>query len=307
MKSPSGPPCRFQPRHSREGKDTQSFLIGNAPTRINRHNPDVPQMRPDVPLTQLSARSGPRTSGRMRGPTVPIHTVAGSLPCGSSRQCRFSDLVCPGPPAPPSSCGKRRARTAPVSCFGAGRRMLSGRRVLLPGRPGYAVAGRVRPLSDAVPADGNAQPEREMHGTLLDRNPLGRVLHRQQIGCDEEVDPAGAQVHGQAHGAALVVDDRVAARQREPPCGLEVHRTGEVVARLELPEAGRVEQAESDFVTPYLVLDAGVERGVEALGRTLRPGRRELQQVHVEVGLFGRLAVFDLHARELHAFDRAAL
>lgn len=101
MKSPSGPPCRFQPRHSREGKDTQSFLIGNAPTRINRHNPDVPQMRPDVPLTQLSARSGPRTSGRMRGPTVPIHTVAGSLPCGSSRQCRFSDLVCPGPPAPP--------------------------------------------------------------------------------------------------------------------------------------------------------------------------------------------------------------
>lgn len=161
-------------------------------------------------------------------------------------------------------------------------------------------------LSDAVAADGNAQSEREVCGALPDGDPLRRVFHRQQVGGYEEVDPSGGEVHRQTHDAAPVVDDRVAARQREPPGGLEVHRAGEAVPGLELPEAGRVEQSDADLLAPDLVFDAGVERGVEALGGALRRGRSELQQVHVEVGLFGRLAVFDLHARELHAFDRAA-
>lgn len=67
----------------------------------------------------------------------------------------------------------------------------------------------------AALADGYAQTECHVHCALLDGNPLGRVLGRYDVGCEEEVDPARAEVHRQADGSAAVVEHRVASRNRE--------------------------------------------------------------------------------------------
>ena len=91
----------------------------------------------------------------------------------------------------------------------------------------FADVGRdaVAPL-----ADGDAQTERYVHRTLLDGNPLRRVLRSQHVGCQIEIDPVGAEVQRQADGSAAVVDHRIASRHREPAHGVEIDRAGDVGA-----------------------------------------------------------------------------
>ena len=82
----------------------------------------------------------------------------------------------------------------------------------------------------------------------------------QDVRADEEVDPAGAEVESQPHGAAAIVDHRVASREREPADRVEIDRSGDVVEGLVFPETGRIQQADADFVAPYFVFESGVDR-----------------------------------------------
>ena len=110
-------------------------------------------------------------------------------------------------------------------------------------------------------ADRNADAERDVHDALLDRDELRRVFGHQYVRADKEVDPAGAEVESQSDGASAVVDHRIASRKREPTDRVKIDRTGDVVEGLVLPEPGRIQQADADFVTPHLVFESGVDRG----------------------------------------------
>ena len=122
-------------------------------------------------------------------------------------------------------------------------------------------------------ADRNADAERDVHDALSDWDELRRVFGYQDVRADEEVDPAGAEVESQPHGAAAIVDHRVASREREPADRVEIDRTGDVVKGLVLPETGRIQQSDADFVAPYFVFESGVDRCAQharhALGLSL--------------------------------------
>ena len=123
------------------------------------------------------------------------------------------------------------------------------------------------------------------------------MLGRDDVRGKVEIDPAGVQVQRQPHGAAAVVDHRIAARDGEPADRVEIDRPGDVVQGLVLPHAGRIQQADADLMAPYFVFEACVDRGAQhtryALGRALV----ELQYVDVEVGRLGAV-LGDRHTRE---------
>ena len=167
----------------------------------------------------------------------------------------------------------------------------------------FADVGRdtVAPL-----ADGDAQAERYVHRTLLDGNPLRRVLRSQHVGCQIEIDPVGAEVQRQADGSAAVVDHRIASRHREPAHGVEIDRSGDVVHGLVFPDAGRVEQADADFVAPHFVFESGVDRRVEHLGRAAPVDLVEFQHFEVEIRNRLRGVFRNRGAREFRLLRRDA-
>lgn len=97
----------------------------------------------------------------------------------------------------------------------------------------------------AAPADRYADAQCDVHDALLDGDELGRMLGRDDVRGKVEIDPAGVQVQRQPHGAAAVVDHRIAARDGEPADRVEIDRPGDVVQGLVLPHAGRIQQADA--------------------------------------------------------------
>ena len=100
----------------------------------------------------------------------------------------------------------------------------SGRPV---GRMCAASAEVVAAAAVAALADREAESERDVHRTLPDRNPLRGVLGHQDVGGDEEIDPARTEVQRQAECAAVVAYHRVAAREVEPVDRAEIDRPGD--------------------------------------------------------------------------------
>ena len=87
----------------------------------------------------------------------------------------------------------------------------------------------------AAPADRYSDAQRDVHHALLDRDELGRMLGRDDVRGKVEIDPAGVQVQRQSHGAAAVVDHRIAARDGKPADRVEIDRPGDVVQGLVFP------------------------------------------------------------------------
>ena len=132
------------------------------------------------------------------------------------------------------------------------------------------------------------------------------MLGHQDVGGDEEIDPARTEVQRQAECAAVVADHRVAAREVEPVDRAEIDRPGDVVQRLVFPEAHRVEQAHAGAVLPHLVFEPGVHRGAQHARRAAGLLLLEFEYVEVEVGLRARALAVHGDARELHVLDRTA-
>ena len=153
-------------------------------------------------------------------------------------------------------------------------------------------------------SDRNAQPEGEVHGVLLDWNPLRRMAREEHVGAHEEVDPSGREVHGQADGAAAVVEHGVAAREGEPVDRLEVDRSGDVVIGTVGPETCRVEQSEPYFALPEAVFDSSVEGRTEHFVGAFALRGAELEHLELEVGNTFGTAARDGRAGELEVLGR---
>lgn len=76
----------------------------------------------------------------------------------------------------------------------------------------------------------------------------------QHIGRQEEVDPTGAGIDRHTEGMPLTVEKRIAGRQRKPRNRVEIHRGGQVVERLHIPDTYVVKQTQANLMTPNLVL-----------------------------------------------------
>lgn len=88
----------------------------------------------------------------------------------------------------------------------------------------------------------------------------------QHIGRQEEVDPTGAGIDRHTEGVPLAVEKRITGSQRKPGNRVEVHRGGQVVERLHIPDTYVVKQTQADLVTPNLVLGPQIDRGAQHLG-----------------------------------------
>ena len=118
----------------------------------------------------------------------------------------------------------------------------------------------------------------------------------QHIGRQEEVDPTGAGIDRHTEGMPLTVEKRIAGRQRKPRNRVEVHRGGQVVERLHIPDTYVVKQTQANLMTPNLVLGSQIDRGAQHLGLafgSLHPVELQLAEIKLRIM---NLTVDDLHA-----------